>query len=71
MIGGASYAHTLVGIDADVSTCQCQLLIFDPHYPSSTTEIATVFKKGWIEWKDPVKFFQQEKWYNLCIPQVQ
>jgi hypothetical protein len=71
MIGGASYAHTIVGIDADVSTCQCQLLIFDPHYPSTTTEVQTVFKKGWIEWKDPSKFFQQEKWYNLCIPQVQ
>lgn len=70
MIGGASYAHTIVGIDCNVRTASAQYLIVDPHYPAERTDVAAVGSKGWCGWKEAKQFFDQKSWYNVCIPRV-
>lgn len=71
MIGGSSYAHTIIGIDVNVRTNEVQYLILDPHYSSNTTDMKVVKNKGWCGWKNPTKFFEAKAFYNLCIPRVQ
>jgi hypothetical protein len=71
MIGGSSYAHTIVGIDVNVRSGEVQYLILDPHYSSNATDMKIVKSKGWCAWKNPSKFFEAKAFYNLCIPRVQ
>nr|CCD12297.1 unnamed protein product [Trypanosoma congolense IL3000] len=70
MIGGSSYAHTIIGIDVNLATMEAQYLIADPHYSSNETVVKTVVSKGHVGWKKAGKFFEPNSWYNLCIPQV-
>ncbi|CUI15587.1 peptidase, putative [Bodo saltans] len=71
MIGGSSYAHTIIGIDVNVRSGEVQYLILDPHYSSNATDMKIVKSKGWCAWKNPSKFFEAKAFYNLCIPRVQ
>lgn len=68
MIGGSSYAHTILGIDVNIRIGEVQYLILDPHYSSTVTDMKTVKNKGWCGWKKPSKFFEGKSFYNLCIP---
>jgi hypothetical protein len=68
MIGGAAYAHTILGINCNIRTGDAQYLILDPHYTATTTDLRTVKSKGWCGWKDAAKFFKASEWYNMCLP---
>ncbi len=68
MIGGSSYAHTILGIDVNIKTSEAQYLVLDPHYSATTTVMKTVIQKGWCGWKVAKDFFKPDSWYNLCIP---
>jgi hypothetical protein len=68
MIGGAAYAHTILGINCNIRTGDAQYLILDPHYTATTTDLRTVKSKGWCGWKDAAKFFKPSEWYNMCLP---
>ena len=68
MIGGSSYAHTILGIDVNIKTSEAQYLVLDPHYGATTTNMKTVVQKGWCGWKVARDFFKPDSWYNLCIP---
>ncbi|ORC93809.1 uncharacterized protein TM35_000016860 [Trypanosoma theileri] len=70
MIGGSSYAHTILGIDVNIDTMEARYLIADPHYSSPETVMKTVINKGYVGWKEAGKFFETKSWYNLCIPQL-
>ncbi|RNC46924.1 hypothetical protein TcCL_NonESM03184 [Trypanosoma cruzi] len=70
MIGGSSYAHTILGVDANLATMEARYLVADPHYSSGETSLKTVVKKGYVGWKEAGKFFESNSWYNLCIPQL-
>lgn len=70
MIGGSSYAHTILGVHANIHTMEAQYLILDPHYSAYPTQIKTAIKKGYVGWKEASKFFEAGSWYNLCIPRV-
>jgi len=76
MIGGAAYAHTILGVDADMRTGECSLLILDPHYVAGggrgaqQPSLDVIVAKGWCGWKRPADFFKQDEWYNLCMPVV-
>ena len=82
MIGGDVYAHTILGVDIrqdvtdfddlahseDDSEPAVLFLILDPHYKGQDTNLKTITSKGWCQWKDPRKFFNQTTFYNLCMP---
>ncbi|KAH9577387.1 Peptidase C78 [Trypanosoma melophagium] len=70
MIGGSSYAHTILGIDVNLDNMEARYLIADPHYSSPETVMKTVINKGYVGWKDAGNFFESKSWYNLCIPQL-
>ncbi|CAJ1992766.1 UFMP / Peptidase family C78 / ubiquitin modifier-specific peptidase 1 [Leishmania donovani] len=70
MIGGSSYAHTILGVHMNVHTMEAQYLILDPHYSAYPTQIKTAVRKGYVGWKEASKFFEAGCWYNLCIPRV-
>ena len=84
MIGGDVYAHTILGVDirpdvvdweaaaeADESSDPVVMfLILDPHFKGQDSNLKTITSKGWCQWKDPRKFFRQDVFYNLCLPQV-
>ncbi|KAG5468045.1 hypothetical protein LSCM4_01133 [Leishmania orientalis] len=70
MIGGSSYAHTILGVHVNVHTMEAQYLILDPHYSAYPTQLKTAIKKGYVGWKKASKFFEASSWYNLCIPRV-
>ncbi|XQJ30730.1 Peptidase family C78, putative [Leishmania guyanensis] len=70
MIGGSSYAHTILGVHINLHTVEAQYLILDPHYSAYPTQLKTVIKKGYVGWKEASKFFEAGSWYNLCIPRV-
>ncbi|AAZ10664.1 hypothetical protein, conserved [Trypanosoma brucei brucei TREU927] len=70
MIGGSSYAHTILGVDMNLATTEARYLIADPHYASNETSTKTVVSKGYVGWKEARNFFEANSWYNLCIPQV-
>eukprot|EP00455_Lapot_gusevi_P055605 TRINITY_DN9060_c0_g3_i1.p1 TRINITY_DN9060_c0_g3~~TRINITY_DN9060_c0_g3_i1.p1 ORF type:complete len:525 (+),score=108.65 TRINITY_DN9060_c0_g3_i1:1088-2662(+) len=67
MIGGGSYAHTMLGIDFNEETGDIRFLILDPHYVGSE-DARTIISKGWCAWKS-VDFFNKNAFYNLCMPQ--
>ncbi|KAG5468451.1 hypothetical protein LSCM1_02431 [Leishmania martiniquensis] len=70
MIGGSSYAHTILGVHINVHTMEAQYLILDPHYSANPTQLKTAIKKGYVGWKKASTFFEAGSWYNLCIPRV-
>jgi hypothetical protein len=70
MIGGASYAHSIVGIDVNVRSGAAQYLILDPHYAAERTDLKVVAARGWCGWKVAADFFDQNQWYNICVPRI-
>ncbi|KAK7197088.1 Peptidase family C78 [Novymonas esmeraldas] len=70
MIGGSSYAHTILGVHVNVHTMEAQYLVLDPHYTANPTQVKTAIKKGFVGWKAAAKFFEAGSWYNLCVPRV-
>ena len=86
MIGGDVYAHTILGVDIrhgvtdledldedswDVTKdSPVMFLILDPHYKGNDTNLKTIISKGWCQWKDPRKFFNQGTFYNICMPML-
>ncbi|CCW59858.1 unnamed protein product [Phytomonas sp. EM1] len=70
MIGGSSYAQTILGIYADVDKAEALYLILDPHYSANPTDLKTAVSKGYVGWKQAKKFFNFSSWYNICIPRV-
>ncbi|KAG5494132.1 hypothetical protein JKF63_01967 [Porcisia hertigi] len=70
MIGGSSYAHTILGVHINVHTMEALYLILDPHYSACPTHLKTAIKKRYIGWKEASKFFEAGSWYNLCIPRA-
>lgn len=70
MIGGSSYAHTILGIEIGNPQLGVQYLILDPHYSATVTDMKIVKQKGWCGWKRPSKFFEPNSFYNLCIPKL-
>lgn len=71
MIGGSSYAHTILGVHMNLETTEAQYLILDPHYSANPTNMKTAVNKGFVGWKEASKFFEASKWYNVCIPRAE
>lgn len=67
MIGGGVLAHTILGVDFNQNTGDLKFLILDPHYTGGE-DLNVVQNKGWCGWKG-VKFWDQNAFYNLCLPQ--
>ena len=78
MIGGDIYAHTILGVDVriddseviDETKPKVMFLILDPHYKGADGNLKQMLSKGWCAWKDPTKFFNQNTFYNLCMPLI-
>lgn len=68
MIGGGVLAHTILGVDYNSITGEIKFLILDPHYTGSE-DLDLILKKGWCGWK-PLKFWDKNAYYNMCLPQV-
>ena len=67
MIGGGSYAYTIIGIEYDETTGDVMLLILDPHYTGSDSSYQYIIQKGWCKWKK-CDMFRVDTFYNLCLP---
>ncbi|GFR16037.1 ufm1-specific protease 2 [Trichonephila clavata] len=67
MIGGGVLAHTIIGVDFNQDTGDLKFLILDPHYTGSE-DLHVILNKGWCGWKG-VQFWDQNAFYNLCLPQ--
>ncbi|XP_012691310.2 ufm1-specific protease 2 [Clupea harengus] len=67
MIGGGVLAHTILGVAWSESSGQIRYLILDPHYTGGE-DLQTITEKGWCGWKGP-DFWDQQAYYNLCLPQ--
>ncbi|XP_051993730.1 ufm1-specific protease 2 [Xyrauchen texanus] len=67
MIGGGVLAHTILGVAWSENTGQIRFLILDPHYTGGE-DLQTIVDKGWCGWKGP-EFWDQNAFYNLCLPQ--
>lgn len=85
MIGGDVYAHTILGVEIrkgvtdlenleeewrDAKDPPVLFLILDPHFKGSDSNLKTILSKGWCQWKDPRKFFNQGTFYNMCMPML-
>lgn len=84
MIGGDVYAHTILGVDirrgvtdledpslSDITKDPAVMfLILDPHYKGNDTDLKKITSKGWCQWKDPRKFFNQHTFFNICMPML-
>lgn len=70
MIGGSSYAHTILGLHVNVQTMEAEYLVLDPHYSANPTQLKAAIKKGYVGWKKASEFFEAGSWYNLCIPRT-
>ncbi|VDO79589.1 unnamed protein product [Heligmosomoides polygyrus] len=68
MIGGGQLAHTILGVDFDENTGECQFLVLDPHYTGSE-DLKTILAKGWCGWK-PATFWCPQSFYNIALPQT-
>ena len=60
-------AYTLLGVDFNDETGDCNFLILDPHYGGAENP-KTIIDKGWCQWKGP-KIFLENTFYNFCLPQ--
>ena len=68
MIGGGSFAYTIIGVDYDRVNGKSKFLILDPHYGGVDDE-KILINKGWCNWKDS-SLFNKQNFYNMCMPQV-
>lgn len=66
LLGGGSYAYTILGIDYDVRMGKCQFLVLDPHY-TGKEDINQILKNGWCAWK-PMNFWTKKCFFNLLLP---
>ncbi|RWS18109.1 ufm1-specific protease 2-like protein [Leptotrombidium deliense] len=66
MIGGGVLAHTIIGIELNLTTGDVKFLVLDPHY-TGAEDLSIIQKKGWCNWKNPD--FWSSSFYNLCMPQ--
>ena len=69
MIGGDTYAYTILGINCNPSTGDMLLLILDPHYVGNDDPCSIIRDKG-CSWQRVRKFFQSNFFYNMCLPRV-
>ncbi|MBN3301743.1 UFSP2 protease, partial [Amia calva] len=67
MIGGGVLAHTILGVAWSETTGQIKFLILDPHY-TGAEDLQVITEKGWCGWKG-LDFWDQNAYYNLCMPQ--
>ncbi|XP_014666468.1 PREDICTED: ufm1-specific protease 2-like [Priapulus caudatus] len=67
MIGGGVLAHTILGVDWNEVTGDVKFLILDPHYTGGE-DLKVIQTKGWCGWKS-VNFWDQNAYYNMCMPQ--
>lgn len=67
MIGGGVLAHTILGVCFSEVTGETKFLILDPHY-TGDEDLKVIHTKGWCGWKG-TKFWDQNAYYNLCLPQ--
>jgi Ufm1-specific protease 2 len=58
-------AHTILGIDYNNRSGDCQYLVLDPHY-TGPENIEKVIAEGWCSWK-PASFWQKKDFYNLLL----
>lgn len=82
MIGGDVKAHTILGVEirhgvdleiddlSSMTEAPVMFLILDPHYKGQDSNLKTIISKGWCQWKDPRKFFNQYTFYNMCMPML-
>ncbi|VDM53492.1 unnamed protein product, partial [Angiostrongylus costaricensis] len=68
MIGGAQLAHTILGVDFNEGSGECNFLVLDPHYTGSE-DMKVVLGKGWCAWK-PASFWNPQYFYNMVLPQT-
>lgn len=68
MIGGAQLAHTILGVDFNEGSGECNFLVLDPHY-TGNEDINVVLGKGWCAWK-PASFWNPQFFYNMVLPQT-
>lgn len=68
MIGGGVLAHTILGIDFNITTNELKFLILDPHY-TGADDLSIVQGKKWCGWKG-TDFWDKKSYYNLCMPQL-
>ncbi|KDO27195.1 hypothetical protein SPRG_07444 [Saprolegnia parasitica CBS 223.65] len=68
MMGGASMAYTLLGVDIHASTGDVAFLILDPHY-TGPDDLVTIQTKGVAcGWRKTTSF-APGSFYNFCLPQ--
>lgn len=65
-LGGNQLAHTILGLDYNVRSGECQYLVLDPHY-TGYENIEEILKKGWCAWKN-ASFWDKKARYNLLLP---
>ncbi|OQR82699.1 Ufm1-specific protease [Achlya hypogyna] len=76
MLGGASLAFTILGVDWNAASGDVAFLILDPHYTGpddlATIQTKTVALEGYkgvpCGWRKP-QAFARSCFYNLCLPQ--
>ncbi|KJH49218.1 peptidase family C78 [Dictyocaulus viviparus] len=68
MIGGAQLAHTILGVDFDQDSGDCNFLVLDPHYTGSE-DLKAVLEKGYCAWK-AASFWNPAYFYNMILPQI-
>uniref|UniRef100_A0A914Z6C0 Ufm1-specific protease n=1 Tax=Panagrolaimus superbus TaxID=310955 RepID=A0A914Z6C0_9BILA len=59
MIGGGSYAHTILGVDYNRKTGECEYLILDPHYTGKDIVTSAISGQG-IVWKNKNSLIQKK-----------
>ncbi|KAL4597413.1 ufm1-specific protease 2-like [Arapaima gigas] len=67
MIGGGVLAHTILGVMWSETSGEIRFLVLDPHYTGGE-DLQIITDKGWCGWKAP-NFWDQQAYYNLCLPQ--
>ncbi|KAH9058656.1 hypothetical protein Ae201684P_005997 [Aphanomyces euteiches] len=76
MLGSASLAFTLLGVDYNEATGDAAFLVLDPHYAGAddlaTIQTKTVAMEGYkavpCSWRN-ANAFPPSRFYNMCLPQ--
>ncbi|KAG9412478.1 Ufm1-specific protease 2 [Aphanomyces cochlioides] len=76
MLGGASLAFTLLGVDYNEATGDAAFLVLDPHYAGAddlaAIQTKTVALEGYkavpCSWRN-ANAFPTSRFYNMCLPQ--
>lgn len=77
MMGGGALAFTILGVDYNPSSGECQFLILDPHYTGvddlKAIQTKAVAMEGYratpVGWR-PASSFTASSFYNLILPQI-